>query len=191
MESFDFGRVAYLGLLLVAVGGWVIVEHRGNFGAALRTGIAWGLIFLGVAAGYGVWTDTQLQLAPRQAVLQGGETSIPRSRDGHYYVTLDIQGTPIRFLADTGASSVVLTKSDAEKIGIEIGRLDYLGTAYTANGPVRTARVVLQDVSLGPLTDEKLDAFVNEGEMESSLLGMSYLGQFSVEIAQDRMILRR
>lgn len=191
MDSFDIGRLGYLILLLVAVGGWVIVEYRGRLGAALRTMIAWGLIFLGVAAGYGVWKESGLTIAPRQAVLQSGEISIPRSPDGHYYVTLQVAGTPITFLADTGASSVVLSQADARRIGIDIGALDYLGTAYTANGPVRTARVQLSDVTLGPLSDPTLEAFVNEGEMEGSLLGMSYLGQFHVEISGDEMILRR
>lgn len=191
MDSFDFGRIGYLLLLLVAVGGWIVVEYRGRLGAALRTGIAWGLIFLGVAAGYGVWQDSALSIVPRQAVLQTGEISIPRSPDGHYYVTLTIAGTPVTFLADTGASAVVLSRSDARRLGIDTAGLDYLGTAYTANGPVSTARVQLSDVTLGPLTDPVLEAFVNDGEMEGSLLGMSYLGQFRIEIADDRMILRR
>ncbi|WP_136682674.1 retropepsin-like aspartic protease family protein [Falsirhodobacter xinxiangensis] len=191
MESFDIGRLGYLALLLVAVGGWIIVEYRGRLGVALRTGMAWGLIFLGVAAGYGLWQDMGLSIAPRQAVLQSGEVSIPRSPDGHYYVTLEVEGTPITFLADTGATSVVLSQADAQRLGIDTGTLNYLGTAYTANGPVKTARVQLRDVTLGPLTDPVLEAFVNDGEMDGSLLGMSYLGQFRVEIGGDKMILKR
>ena len=76
MESFDFGRLTYLLLLLVAVGGWVIVEYRGKLGSALRTMVAWGLIFLGVAAGYGVWQETGHRIMPRQTVLQGGEVEL-------------------------------------------------------------------------------------------------------------------
>lgn len=191
MESFELGRVAYLVLLLVAVSGWVVVEYRGKLGAALRTAIAWGLIFLGVAAGYGVWTEMRQQIAPRQAVMDGGEIEIPRSPDGHYYITLTIGGTNLTFLADTGASSVVLSQADAQRLGIDTDALDYLGTAYTANGPVRTARVTLRDVQLGPLRDDKLEASVNAGDMDGSLLGMSYLGQFDVRISNDRMILQR
>ena len=60
-----------------------------------------------------------------------------------------------------------------------------------ANGVVRTARVRLTDVTLGPYHDDSLGAWVNEGEMDGSLLGMDYLGRFSVTMAGDEMVLTR
>lgn len=191
MESFEFGRVAYLLLLLTFVGGWVVVEYRGRMGSALRTAMAWGLIFLGVAAGYGLWTEMGPTLSPRQQVMEGGEIDIPRAPDGHYYITLEIGGAQVRFMADTGASEVVLSARDASKLGFDPDGLDYLGVAYTANGPVQTARVVLEDVRLGNLADPRLPAYVNSGELDTSLLGMSYLGRFDIRISGDRMILQR
>jgi len=190
MDGDSFGRLAYLALLLTAVGGWIIVEYRGRLGAALRTAMAWGLIFVGMMAGYGLWTDMQPRLNPQQAVMQDG-ILIPRAPDGHYYVTLEIGGQPITFLADTGATSVVLSRADARALGIDTESLNYLGTAQTANGTVRTARVQLTDVQLGPITDDRLTAFVNDGEMNGSLLGMDYLGRFRIEIGNDRMTLTR
>ncbi len=56
---------------------------------------------------------------------------------------------------------------------------------------MRTARVRLKDVQLGPYLDDSLGAWVNEGEMFGSLLGMDYLGRYSIEITGDRLILRR
>jgi aspartyl protease family protein len=67
----------------------------------------------------------------------------------------------------------------------------YLGQAQTANGIVRTARVKLNDVQLGSWQDETLAAWVNDGEMDGSLLGMDYLGKFHIELAADRLLLRR
>ncbi|QUS35616.1 TIGR02281 family clan AA aspartic protease [Falsirhodobacter algicola] len=191
MDSFDMGRVTYLILLLAFVGGWVIVEFRGRMGSALRIAMAWGLIFLAVAAGYGLWTEMAPTLSPRQEALEGGEISIPRAPDGHYYITLQIEGTDIRFMADTGASSVLLSARDARRLGIDPDSLIYLGTARTANGEVRTARVLLTDVRLGEITDLTLPALVNEGDLDISLLGMSYLRRFDISISGDRMILRR
>jgi aspartyl protease family protein len=104
---------------------------------------------------------------------------------------LEIAGQPVEFMVDTGASSVVLTREDAQKLGIDPDTLVYLGTAQTANGIVRTARVTLDDVRLGDFTDPTLKAYVNDGDMGGSLLGMDYLGQFHIEIAADRMVLRR
>lgn len=191
MDGNDYGRLLYLGLLLLAVGGYVLVEFRDRMGQALRVASAWGLIFVGVVAGYGLWNDIRPDLIPRQMVTEGGEIEVPRAQDGHFYLTLDVGGTPIRFMADTGASNMVLSTQDAERLGIDPASLVYLGQAQTANGIVRTARVELPEVALGPFRDTGFPAWVNEGEMGLSLLGMEYLGLYRVELANDRMILRR
>jgi aspartyl protease family protein len=191
MDGDNFARLAYLLLLLVAVGGWVMVEFRQRMGQALRMAMAWGLIFVGVMAGYGLWSDIRGDIMPSQMVSDGGEIEVPRAEDGHYYLTLDINGTPVRFMADTGASNMVLSREDARALGIDPDGLSYLGEASTANGIVRTARVTLPVVEMGPFRNEDFEAYVNDGEMEGSLLGMDYLGQFRLEIAGNRMVLRQ
>ncbi|WP_420023643.1 retropepsin-like aspartic protease family protein [Cereibacter azotoformans] len=191
MDGDLTARLVYLGLLLLALGTWVLVEYRGRIGAAIRAGLAWALIFVAVLAGHGLWRDVRGELTPTQAVMENSRIEVPRSRDGHYYVTLDIAGTPVRFMADTGASSIVLSQADARRLGIEPDRLDYLGEAITANGSVRTARVRVGPVALGPYREERIPAWVNEGPMDMSLLGMDYLRRFRIEIADDRMILSR
>lgn len=191
MDSDMIARLAYLGLLMVAIGGYLMVEFRGRMGEALRTAAAWGLIVVGLMAGYGLWQDLRPNPLPRQTVIAGDEIRLPRAADGHYYLTLTIDGTPIAFMVDTGASQVVLRLSDAERLGIDPARLAFIGEARTANGTVRTARVTLNDVALGPHRDARLTAVVNEGDLDTSLLGMSYLGRYSVEITGGEMILRR
>ena len=191
MDGETIARLGYMGLLLAALGGWVLVEYRGRLGFAARSAAAWGLIVIGIMAGYGLWQDIRTDVAPRQAVMEGGEIRVPRAEDGHYYLTLTIDGTLIQFMADTGASTVVLTDADARRLGIDPATLMYLGEARTANGTVRTARVSLTDVALGPYDEPSLNAWVNEGEMDVSLLGMDYLGRFRIEIDQGEMILRR
>ncbi len=191
MDGDTIARLGYLGLLLAALGGWLMVEFRGRVGHALRTAAAWGLIVIGLMAGYGLWQDIRTDIAPRQAVMEGGEIHVPRAEDGHYYLNLTVDGTQVQFLVDTGASSVVLTLADARRLGIDPDSLLYLGEARTANGTVRTARVTLNDVTLGPYTDPSLNAWVNEGAMDISLLGMDYLGHFRIEIDRGEMILRR
>ncbi|MFT4151450.1 MAG: TIGR02281 family clan AA aspartic protease [Paracoccaceae bacterium] len=191
MSADDTGRLIYLAILLVAVGGWIAVEYRTRIGFALRTVLAWGMIFLGVMAGYGLWQDIRDDVMPRQMVNEGGEIEVPRAQDGHYYLTLDIHGQRVRFLADTGATSVVLTRADAEKLGFAPDGLAYIGTAQTANGMVRTARVTLQDVELGHFKDTRVPAWVNEGELDTSLLGMDYLRRFRIAIEGNKMVLSR
>ncbi|WGV16772.1 retropepsin-like aspartic protease family protein [Fuscovulum ytuae] len=191
MDGDTTARLFYLLLLLVAVGGYVMVEYRKRMGQALRSFAAWGLIFVGVIAGYGLWNDLRTEIAPRQMISQEGIIEIPRAPDGHYYLTLTIGGTPVQFMADTGATNMVLAAADARRLGLDPETLVYIGRAQTANGMVATARVELQDVVLGPYQEQVFPAWVNQGEMDQSLLGMDYLSLYRVEIARDRMILRR
>ena len=190
MDGDGFARLIYLGLMLAAVLGWGMAEYRGRMGQGLRSFLAWGMIFVGLMAGYGLWQDIRHDVTPEQRAMMD-RVEIPRAPDGHYYLTLTIQGRQMEFMADTGATGVVLSQDDARALGIDIEALVYAGESSTANGVVQTARVRLQQVELGPFRDETLGAWVNGGEMDGSLLGMDYLGRFDIQIMGDRMILRR
>jgi aspartyl protease family protein len=191
MDGEMLARVGYLALILVALGGWVMVEFRQRMGQALRMALAWGLIFVGVMAGYGLWSDIRRDVMPIQEIADGGGVEVPRSVDGHYYLTLLINGTAVAFMVDTGASGMVLAARDAERLGIDPASLVFRGQATTANGVVRTARVTLPLVELGPFRNEDFGAFVTEGELEQSLLGMDYLGQFRMEFDGGKLVLRQ
>ena len=193
MDTENLARLIYLVLLGSVIAGWFIVENRKNLGKTAQQAAVWGLIFIGVIAAIGLWSDIRDSVVPSQSYIDGMATvEVPRAPDGHYYLTLDIDNTPVKFVIDTGASDVVLTKADAARIGIDVANLFYGDIARTANGKVRTAQVRLQNVRLGEIVDLSIGASVNEGEMDKSLLGMSYLQRYSqIEIGGGKMILRR
>lgn len=192
MSADDIANLAYLGLLAAAVGGWFIVQNRNNLGRVAQQAAVWGLIFLGVIAAYGLWSDIRQDVAPVQAVIGDSRIEIPRGRDGHYRLILQVNGTPVDFVVDTGASDIVLSRADAARVGIDPATLTYLGTAATANGTVRTAAVALDRVALGGIEDRNLRAVVNDGDLDASLLGMTYLHLYSkIEIADGQMVLTR
>jgi aspartyl protease family protein len=191
MDGETLARVGYLALILVALGGWVMVEFRQRMGQTLRMAMAWGLIFVGMIAGYGLWTDIRQDIMPVQVLDADGAIEVPRAQDGHYYLTLRINDVEMPFMVDTGASGLVLSLPDAERLGIAQDSLRFLGQASTANGIVRTAQVTLPEIELGPFRNENFRAYVTEGEMDGSLLGMDYLGQFRMEFTDGRMILRQ
>lgn len=164
LDADNTAQLIYLGLLLAALGGWLMVEFRKRGSQMVRTGLAWGLIVVGLMAGYGLWDDIQRQSFAAQEVT-GSEVRIPMAGDGHYYPSLTIQGQEITFMADTGATSVVLSHDDARSLGIEPETLVYTGQAITANGVVRTATVRLEDIRLGPYRDAAIMASVNEVDM--------------------------
>lgn len=191
MDGETLARLAYLAIILAALGGWVMVEFRQRMGQALRMALAWGLIFLGMMAGYGLWTDVRRDIMPIQTLGPDASIEVPRAEDGHYYLTLRINDVELPFMVDTGASGLVLSLQDAARLGIAEDSLQFFGEANTANGVVRTAQVTLPLVELGPYRNENFRAYVTQGKMEGSLLGMDYLGQFKIEVTGGRMILRQ
>ncbi|MEE9389372.1 MAG: TIGR02281 family clan AA aspartic protease [Paracoccaceae bacterium] len=192
MQEDDIAQLAYLLVLGVAVVGWFIAENRKSMGKAARQALVWGLIFIGVIAGAGLWSDIRDDVNPRQSLIAPGIVEVPRGIDGHYYLVLQLNGTAVEFIVDTGATDMVLSQKDAERIGLSIDDLIFSGQANTANGIVRTARARVDSVRLDDIEDHNVGVSVNGGDMEGSLLGMSYLRRFdSIEITGDRMILKR
>ncbi|SHJ21463.1 retropepsin-like aspartic protease family protein [Wenxinia saemankumensis] len=192
MTGDQIANLAYLGLLGAVIAGYFFASHRQNLGRSLRQLMLWALIFVGVIAAYGLWTDIRQDVAPTQAYLDDGRIEVPLGPDGHYHLTAEVNGTPVKFIVDTGASDIVLSAADAERAGVDLAGLTYWGQAQTANGVVRTAPVQLDSVRLGPVSDTGVRAVVNEGAFDYSLLGMSYLARFArIEIADNRLVLTR
>ena len=193
MDGDALGRLIYLVILGAAIVGWFIAQNRNSMGKTTQYAVIWGLIFVGVIGAVGLWGDISDDVLPRQKVINDGtRIEVPRSPDGHYYMTLDLNGAPVEFTVDTGASGIVLSPDDARKIGLDISTLTYLGQAHTANGVVRTALVRIQDIQIGAILDRDVTAFVNQADMNGSLLGMDYLSRFErIEIADGVLILTR
>jgi aspartyl protease family protein len=193
MTGDDTARFLYLALLGSALALWFFTQNRESLGKVAQQAIVWGLIILGTVAVVGLWGDIRGTVQPGTAQIMGeDQVSVSRAMDGHYYLTAQVNGAPVDFVVDTGATAIVLTKGDAEAAGIDTSNLAYVGRAMTANGMVRTAPVTLDSLTVGPLRDTRVRATVNEGEMDRSLLGMEYLQRFSsVEITGGRMILTR
>ncbi|WP_170348448.1 MULTISPECIES: retropepsin-like aspartic protease family protein [Ruegeria] len=193
MDGDSIGRLVYLAVLGAAVVAWFVSQNRQSLNKTMQQAMAWVFIFVGAIAVVGLWEDIRSTVGPAPQMTVTGETiAVPRARDGHYYLPVVVNGEPITFLVDTGASQIVLSDQDARRIGIDPDQLNYLGRASTANGEVRTAPVRLDSLELGPITDHNVSAWVNEGDLRQSLLGMDYLHRFSnIQFADGRLILSR
>ena len=193
MDSFDTAELIYLVVLLAMVGGWFFMQSREGLNRTLQYAAIWAMIFIGGAAAVGLWNDISRDTRQTQISVSGSnQIIVPRARDGHYYLTLDINDAAINFAVDTGASEMVLSQADAARAGLDPDSLAYLGRAATANGETRTAFVRLDEVRLGGVVDQDVPAVVNQGEMEGSLLGMGYLQRWGrIEIAEGELILTR
>jgi clan AA aspartic protease (TIGR02281 family) len=117
------------------------------------------------------------------------EQVIDAGRHGHFLVEAVVNGVPIDFMVDTGASHVVLSLQDARKLGFT--QLQFTAEFQSANGTVRAAPVELRELRIGQLSLFDLEASVNGGPLPISLLGMSFLQRLSsYEVARGRLILR-
>jgi aspartyl protease family protein len=121
----------------------------------------------------------------------GGRTLRVRAdRSGHFLVDADVDGTTVRFMVDTGASDVVLTPEDAERLGLRLHDRDYTLKYRTAGGIVKAAPVSLREISIGALSVRDVPAAVNSQSIGVSLLGMSFLKRLDgYAVERDSLIL--
>ncbi|CAN5229718.1 hypothetical protein BH09PSE2_BH09PSE2_18790 [soil metagenome] len=117
---------------------------------------------------------------PREAVeARPLPFQVPKSADGHFWAQAQVNGRPIRVLVDTGSSAVALTFADASALNLDTTGLDFDRTVATASGPAEAAPVTLHSVSVAGAEVAEVHALIVKGGMDSSLLGMSYLGRLS------------
>ena len=133
-------------------------------------------------------------LLGRTEVQTDGERAvrIKRRPDGHFIARTELNGFALAMLVDTGASTVVLKPTDAQKLGIDVDRLRYSVPVQTANGTTFAAPIKLKRVKVGPIQFTEIDALVSKpGALRDSLLGMSFLNRLkSYEFSGDFLTLR-
>jgi aspartyl protease family protein len=124
------------------------------------------------------------------AAAPASELVLKAGAHGHFMAEAMVNGQPIEFLVDTGASSIYLTPDDAARLGWTPQRLTYSERYVTASGVVHAAPVTLRSLRIGQLELYDLPASVGEAPGSLSLLGMSFLKRLeSYEVRGDRLIL--
>lgn len=104
------------------------------------------------------------------------ELTFPTDALGHIVLTANVNGVPLRFLVDTGATLVALTSADAEAAGIRRGELTFDQAVQTAAGPARAAFLELREIRIKQLEIDNVRAAVIDN-LKQSVLGMSFLNR--------------
>jgi clan AA aspartic protease (TIGR02281 family) len=170
--------------------------------------LAWALRYLAVAVLVGVgfatlkssdwWQRASAPPAPPASIARnpGAATAasdawqyvVEAGPQGHFVVEAVVNGLPVPFLIDTGASEIVLTLADARRLGFDPRRLEFSERFGTANGEVQGAPVRLRELRVGQFSLYDLDASVNAAPLPISLLGMSFLNRLHGYRVEDRRL---
>ena len=122
------------------------------------------------------------------SVGEGGRAQVilQRDRSGHFLAEGAINGIPVVFLVDTGATDVAISERTARRMGLEFGPR---ATVMTAAGPSPAWRTRLDRVSLGGLERTNVRATITPGLGNEALLGMSFLQYYPFRQEGDRLII--
>lgn len=202
LPNDDLASLVYLGLIGAVVGAGVVGAHR-NIGEMVRNLLIWVVMILGLATGW-LYQDQARDmvlrvaggLAPGRPVTvsdeKGQAVLIRKSLNGHFQAAGEVNGQPVDFLIDTGATSIALSHDDALRIGFTDADLNYTLIINTANGQARAAPVRLDTVTVGSVVRRGLRAMVAEPDrLDQSLLGMNFISSLTAfEMRRDEVILR-
>lgn len=111
-----------------------------------------------------------------QVRAEGNDALLLRvARDGHFYASGMINGHPVRFMVDTGATSVALSEDLARQIGLPFGAKT---EGYTANGMTEQWLTTIDEIDIGGVRLQRVAAAILPNMDEEVLLGMSFLRHF-------------
>ena len=183
--------------LFIVMGLYNFVSTHG-FKKSLTQVFVWSAILLAIVAAYAFRFEMRYASNRVLSALMPsyswhndeGQIVISRSNDGHFYINALVNDVKIKFMVDTGASDVALTRQDAENLKFNLSKLSYTRKYSTANGISFAAPVTLNKFAIGNYIFKDVGAHIGEGELDTSLLGMSLIERFmSFRIDNDLLIL--
>lgn len=122
-----------------------------------------------------LWNRVKLAGAGQSVDAERGTLRIARGEDGHFSVNANVNGRPVRFMIDTGATTTSLTSEAARSANVPVDESGYPVIADTANGMAEGRRARMGTIELGPITRSDMSVIVMPGMSEMNLLGMNFL----------------
>jgi aspartyl protease family protein len=181
--------------VLAAAAGWMTERDRPALARALRqTGylgmLAAGLLLIGQLAQQAEKSDAAILLGSKPKLsVEGSETVIPLSSDGHYWVRATINGAELDLMIDIGATITALSMDGAEAVGLEPDPLVAPARLNTANGTILARAGIIGDLSFGTITARNLEAMILPAEgIDTNVIGMNLLSQLASWRVEDNKL---
>lgn len=132
--------------------------------------------------------DAPVSVGQPAAPGNGGRIVLSADSDGHFVAQGQLNSKPVQFLIDTGATTIGVSVSDADRIGLQYKHGQPVQVA-TANGVVAGWKIRLNSVRMNEVEVRDVDAVVTPIAMPFVLLGNSYLARFQMTRNSSQMVL--
>ena len=203
IEDDRFADLLYIGILGSVIGVGIVTSGT-PLSYITRNLAIWAVFILALVAGYQYRYELQdvgsrltaglIPGSPLSMVDSDGRAAVmvDRGASGHFAVRVEIDGTSVMTMIDTGATTTVLTANDARSVGYDPSSLAYDVPIMTANGEARAALVTAEEIRVGSIARQNMQLLVAEpGMLDRSLLGMNFIGTLSgFDMRGERLILR-
>ena len=176
--------LAMIGIFVIVTGGMLrrTLPMSGKLLQGLGNLALLAAFLLTIAQVTRLTTGTDLSLPqfgmPTQTV-EGGETHIAMSNDGHFWLEAQVNGVHQRFLIDTGATLTAISPATAIAARIPQKSLRQTVNMRTANGSVRAELATIEDLRFGNIVARDLDAVVAPGLEDVNVIGMNFLSRLA------------
>ncbi|MFN3619701.1 TIGR02281 family clan AA aspartic protease [Sphingorhabdus sp.] len=176
-----------------------LAARRLPLGYIAKAGLAWVAIFAALFAIFsfrfeflGVWERVKADIAGTGGQTISGEAiELRRQDDGHYWLQANINGKPVRFMIDSGATITAVNANTASETGIEVDANGYPIILNTANGRVAAKRGVARSLSIGPHNIQNHQVVVSDSFGDVNVLGMNFLDSMaSWKVEANMMVLQ-
>ena len=188
-------NLIYLFIILIAVASAFTIR-RVRVGQTLKMVLAWVLIFAALFAVFALRDDFRALGNRLWAAItgndnqevQGGELRIAMAEDGHFYADGQINGRPVRFLIDSGATVTTIGPDTARDAGVQAtGERTMVDTA---NGIAQVDRGRAGRLTVGPIERQDFPMFIAR-EDATNVIGMNFLSSLSGWSVQGRTLVLR
>jgi aspartyl protease family protein len=177
-NDLQFGTL-YILMAIMLIGG-ALIGRRAPLAKGVTSVLAFVLMF---GAGFIVFSfrddlhyvaqRLEAEATGRPVQLEGDIIRVPMALDGHFWLEAEVNGVPVNFLVDSGATMTTIGRKTAALAGVPVGdQRNQL--VRTGNGLIRVASTRAQTVTLGDIERRNVRMFVADGD-ELNVLGMNYL----------------
>jgi aspartyl protease family protein len=177
-NDLHFGSLYILVALMLLAG--ALIGRRAPLAKGLTSILAFVLIF---GAGFIVFSfrddlgyvaqRLESEATGKPVELAGDVIRVPMAIDGHFWLEADVNGVPVNFLVDSGATMTTIGRKTAGLAGVPVSE-QRNQLVRTGNGVIRVASARAQTVTLGGIERKNVRMFVADGD-DLNVLGMNYL----------------